>query len=116
MTKTVTSDLGRDFLLQILHFSNGLFIIISEGEPRIGAVSISISSANKVNSAKVIPSKYDAVFVNTVTEKVSLLTNGKCLVSLYSKVRLELEDMKAIMGEIMEIVGDKAADEKRKRE
>ena len=94
-----------------MFFNNGTFIMISEGDPQIGAVSVSISSSNKVNTAKVIPSKYDAVFVNTVAEKISLMTNGICLVSLQSKSQLELEDMKAIMGELMKTVGGRAAND-----
>jgi hypothetical protein len=35
------------------------------------------------------------------------MINGICLVSLYSVKQLNLDDMKAIMGEIMNIVGGK---------
>jgi hypothetical protein len=106
-SKVVSSSTGRNFSLQTTFFQNGLFIIIFEGEPRIGAVSAAISAANKVNVAKVIPSKYDSIFINTVAEKVSSMINGICLVSLYSKNQLQLDDMKAIMGEVMNIVGSK---------
>jgi hypothetical protein len=72
---------------------------------RIGAISISISSANKITTAKVIPSKYDSIFINTIAEKASSMINGLCLVSLDNTHQLELEDMKAIMGEVMNMVG-----------
>ena len=109
--KAVSSDTGRKFLLQTLFFQNGCFIIITEDANRIGAISVSISSSNKVNTAKVIPSKYDSIFINTVAEKVSSMTNGICLVSMHSKSQLQLEDMKAIMGEVMNIVGSKKHEE-----
>jgi hypothetical protein len=35
------------------------------------------------------------------------MINGICIVSFYSTNQLNLNDMKAIMGEIMNIVGDK---------
>lgn len=70
-------------------------------------MSVAISTSNKVNIAKVIPSRYDSIFINTIAEKVSSMINGICLVSLHSKAQLELEDMKAIMGEVMNIVGSK---------
>jgi hypothetical protein len=105
--KVVSAGNGRDFLLQATFFQNGCFIVISEGERRIGALSVAISASNKVNVAKVIPSKYDSIFINTIAEKVSSMTNGICLVSLHSKGQLQLEDMKAIMGEVMTIVGSK---------
>ena len=81
--------------------------MITEGEQRIGAISISINASGKVNTAKVIPSKYDSIFINTIAEKVSAMINGICLVSLYSKSQLQLDDMKAIMGEVMNIVGSR---------
>ncbi len=103
--KIVRSSTRRNFSLRSLFYENGCFIIISEDSPRIGAVSVSISAkGGKVNTAKVIPSKYDSIFVNTISEKVSTMVSGICIVSLYSKNPLELEDMKAIMGEIMNLL------------
>jgi hypothetical protein len=111
-SRIVRSGTQRNFALQSLFFQNGCFIIISEDQPRIGAVSVSISAAaGKVNTAKVIPSKYDSIFVNTISEKVSSMLNGICLVSLHSKTPLHLDDMKAIMEEIMNMVGRRKDDE-----
>ncbi|HXG07435.1 MAG TPA: hypothetical protein VNI77_08940 [Nitrososphaera sp.] len=109
--KIVSSGHGRDFLLQVNFFQNGCFIFISEGEHRIGAISVAISTQNKANVAKVIPSKYDSIFVNSIAEKVSSMINGICVVSLHSKAQLQLDDMKAIMGEVMTIIGSKKHDE-----
>jgi hypothetical protein len=106
-SKTISSGTGRNFLLQNMFFQNGCLFIVTEGEQRIGAISVAISTSNKVNVAKVIPSKYDSIFINTIAEKVSSMINGICLVSLHSKTQLQLEDMKAIMGEVMCVVGSK---------
>lgn len=114
-SKTVSSSTGRNFSLQPLFFENGCFFIIFEGEPRIGAVSVSISASNKVNTAKVIPSKYESIFINTIAEKVSSMINGICLVSLHSKAQLQLEDMKAIMGEVTNIVGSRKHDKEQQQ-
>lgn len=103
----VRSSTGRNFSLQSTFFQNGCFVVIFEGEPRIGAVSAAISASNKVNVAKVIPSKYDSIFINTIAEKVSSMINGICVVSLHSKGQLQLDDMKAIMGEVIDVVGSK---------
>ena len=111
VTKVVNSSTGRNFLLQTIFFQNGCFIVITEGEQRIGAISIAISASNKVNAAKVIPSKYDSIFINTVAEKVSSMINGICLVSLHSQSQLQLDDMKAIMGEVTNTVGSKKHEE-----
>ena len=86
-------------------FQNGCFIVVAEGSNRIGSLYVSITSSNKVNTAKVIPSKYDSMFINTISEKVSSMINGICLVCMYSVKQLHLDDMKAIMEEIMNLVG-----------
>ena len=44
------------------------------------------------------------------------MINGICIVSFYSTNQLNLEDMKAIMGEIMNIVGGKHIGDDRKTE
>ncbi|MGH9955013.1 MAG: hypothetical protein ACRD39_05050, partial [Nitrososphaeraceae archaeon] len=71
-----------------------------------------ISASNKISTAKVIPSKYDSIFINTVAQKVSSMINGISLVSLHSKSQLQLEDMKAIMEEVMNTVSSKSHEKK----
>ncbi|AIC15540.1 hypothetical protein [Nitrososphaera viennensis] len=101
----VRSDSGRSFLLEANFYGNGCFLAISEGgNRRIGAISVAISSQNNTTAAKVIPSKSDPLFVNTIAEKVASMINGICIVSFYAKGQLKLEDMKAIMGGVMHIV------------
>ena len=98
------SETRRIFLIKFLSFQNGCFISLAEGSNRIGSISVSLSSSNKVNTAKVIPSKFDSMFVSTISERVSSMINGICMVSLYSTKQLQLGDMKAIMDEIMNLV------------
>ena len=98
------SETRRIFLIKFLSFQNGCFISLAEGSNRIGSISVSISSSNKVNTAKVIPSKFDSMFVSTISERVSRMINGICIVSLHSTKQLQLGDMKAIMDEIMNLV------------
>lgn len=105
--RKVKTDSQKSFYLKCISFENGLFISVAEGANRIGSLTISISSSNKTNTATVIPSKYNSMFINTVSERVSSMINGICLVSLHSVKQLNLNDMKAIMGEIMTIVEGK---------
>ena len=112
---TARSASGREFTIQSLFFENGCFFVISEGPLRIGAISASISaSGSKVNTAKVIPSKYDSMFINTVSEKVASMINGICIVSLHSKTPLQLDDMKAIMEVVMDTIDRNKGDEEPK--
>ena len=107
VTRIVSPSSARNFFLSTTFFQNGCFIVITEGQPRIGAVSMAISTSNKISAAKVIPSKYDSIFINTLAEKVSSMINGISLVSLHSKTQLQLDDMKAIMEEVMNTVTSK---------
>ena len=104
VVRTVRSASRRIFLIKFLSFQNGCFIALAEGSHKIGSISVSISSSNKVNTAKVIPSKFDSMFVNTISERVSSMINGICLVSFHSIKQLQLDDMKAIMGDIMNLI------------
>jgi hypothetical protein len=103
--RTVRAPSTRIFLIKFLSFQNGCFIIVVEDSNRIGSLYVSIASANKVSTAKVIPSKYDSIFINTISERISTMINGICLVCMHCVKDLHLDDMKAIMGEIMNLVG-----------
>jgi hypothetical protein len=116
VVRNVKTDSQKSFYLKCISFENGLFIHVAEGADRIGSLTISISSSNKTNTATVIPSKYNSMFINTVSERISSMINGICLVSLYSVKQLNLDDMKAIMGEIMNIVGGKYYGNNQKKE
>jgi hypothetical protein len=107
VTEIVSPGTGRNFFLSNTFFQNGCFIVVAEGQPRIGAVSMAISASNKVSVAKVIPSKHDSIFINTMAEKVSSMINGISLVSLHSKSQLQLDDMKAIMEGVMNNISSK---------
>jgi hypothetical protein len=112
--REIKTESQRTFTLKCVSFENGLFIVVAEGANRIGSLTVSISSSNKSNTATVIPSRYNSMFINSISEKVSSMVNGICVVSLYNAKQLNLEDMKAIMGEIMNIIGGKLDGEDKK--
>ncbi|HZD35498.1 MAG TPA: hypothetical protein VE130_09865 [Nitrososphaeraceae archaeon] len=103
--RILKSQSGRNFAIKYVPVSNGCFVLISEDSDRIGAISVSISSSNKSNTAKVIPSKHDSMFLNTISEMVSRMKNGICIVSLHSTKQLTLEDMQIIMDHIRDLIG-----------
>ena len=111
-THVASGSTARTFLLNIIFFQNGCFVILTEGQPRIGAVSMAISASNGISTAKVIPSMYDSIFLNTLAEKISSTINGISLVSLHSRGQLELDDMRAIMGAVMNVIRSKRYEKK----
>ena len=119
ITHSIRSQSGRIFYVKYISFQNGCFIALDEGSDALGSISISISSSNKINTARVIPSKFDSMFVDTISQRVSSMINGICLVSFHSTKQLQFEDMKAIMDEIMNLIrgeGSRNDDKKVDRE
>ncbi len=101
--KTVNVD-NRDFLVQIVPFDNGNFISITEGKEKIGTLVVSIGSGGRTSTATVIPSKSETIFLKMVSERVASTINGICIFSLNIQKELNLESMKILMNEIMEII------------
>lgn len=97
----------RLFSIRVIGMFNGYFISISEDKQhRIGSLNVSLPGSIGVNTAKVIPSKYDSVFLNMISERVAALTNGICITSLYTKNSLNLKAMKIIMEIIIDAVSE----------
>jgi hypothetical protein len=94
----------RTFILKSIEYGNGYFISISEGEPRIGSITVSLSITNKSSSAKVIQDKHDQLFVDTLSKRISMMTNGICIISLYTKNKLELDEMKMLNEKTLSII------------
>jgi hypothetical protein len=94
----------RDFLIQVLPYNNGNFVSITEGKERIGTLVVSISLGGRVNTATVIPSKSETIFLKMVSERVASTINGICVFSLNIEKDLDLDSMKVLMNELMEII------------
>ena len=104
LVKDIQIDDKRTIRIKLIFFENGCFIIVSENSNRIGSITISSSISNKVTSAIVIPSKFVSIFINSIVQRISLMLNGICLVSLYTKKQLDVKSMKTIMGEILSMI------------
>jgi hypothetical protein len=94
----------RDFLVQIVPFDNGNFISITEGKEKIGTLVVSIGSGGRTSTATVIPSRSETTFLKMVSERVATAINGICIFSLSIQKELELDSMKVLMNEVMEII------------
>lgn len=100
-TEIYSNSLGRKFHINILKYDNGYFISISENESKLGSISVSLSVTNKSNTAKVIPDKNDQIFIDTLVSRISLMKNGICIISLHTKNKLHLDDMKIINEKVL---------------
>ncbi len=97
----------RNFSIRIMRMFNGCFISISEGDQhRIGSLNVSLHRDVGASTAKVIPSKYDSLFLSMISERLASLTNGICITSLYTKKALDLNAMKTIMGMVIDVASE----------
>jgi hypothetical protein len=108
LVKNIQINDKRIIHIKLIFFENGCFIIISENSNRIGSVTMASSISNKVTSAIVIPSKFDSIFIKSIAQRISLMLNGICLVSLHIKTPLDVRSMKTIMGEILNMISTRA--------
>ena len=115
LVKDIQIDDKRIVHIKSIFFENGCFIIISENSNRIGSVTMASSLSNKVTSAIIIPSKFDSVFINSIAQRISLMINGICLVSLHIKTPLDVKSMKTIMGEILNMISTRAENDTKRQ-
>lgn len=75
---------NRHFTLEIIYFSNGFFITLTEGTINtFGSLSISIKTDKQVNTNTIIPSKYSPIFCQLISEMLCNFSKGIAVVSVY---------------------------------
>lgn len=91
--------------MQLLKFSNGCFLSISEdGVSRLGSIVMAIKVGERVESKVLIPSKYGGVFLNILGELVANVTNGIALISYYASKDLDSNSMRMLLSEIKDFI------------
>lgn len=102
-TKT-TVVANRRFNIQVFCFDNGNFVTITEGNNKLGAMVVSLSSGPSPITTSVIPARTDSLFLKLASESICSLIKGIAIVSLNINNELDQESAKAIMSDIMELV------------
>ena len=111
--KIIKINENKNFSLTIIFYENGCFITLSEEVNRIGSITISSSFKNKITSSKIIPNKFNSLFVESISQRISSMLNGICLISLYNKTVVDLDGMKIIMKEIIDTIEERIRYEER---
>lgn len=92
----------REFIYLILKAKNGCFISISEGkEHKIGALNISVSNGISVSTSRIIPSKYNSIFLDLLSQRIASLVNGICILSFNINSSLDDVCMRYILESII---------------
>lgn len=95
---------GRKFLVEAVLFGNGVFVSVTEGGRRIGAVEASLPGAAGPVSTTVIPSRSGSHFVRLVAEKACRQTGGISIASV-GAYELDDESARAVASAVAELVG-----------
>ncbi len=100
---------NREFTIFILKASNGCFVSISEGiTHRLGALSVSVVGSVGASTARVIPSKYDSIFLDMLSQRIASMLNGICIISMSINAPLDAAVMKSIMNNIVAYLSDRS--------
>jgi hypothetical protein len=92
---------GRIFVIEVLLMSNGCFASISEDpKARIGLITLSIRSDDRVQSSTLLPERRGSIFSGMLGEMLAQKTGGIAVVSLYLREEIDHEIMKTLINEI----------------
>lgn len=96
---------GRVFVADLLLFTNGCFASISEDQNRkIGAITVSVKTAERAVSSSLIPESKGSIFAKTVGELLAEKSKGIAVVSLYIREELDIETMKTLINEVRKLL------------
>ncbi len=99
---------NRLFSVDLLKFSNGGIVDISEGkDSRIGAITVCIKGNQGVSSSSLLPDKRGSIFAEMVGELIAEKTSGIAIVSLYLKEYVDMNATKTLLNEVRELVNRK---------
>ena len=100
---------GRTFVVRIQRFGNGVFVSVSDGDPRIGSLAASlVTRAGAVPATTTVipaPSPDVEFFVKMAAEQASTRTCGIAVVSAHMRGGLaDMSVSRALLGEVMEMI------------
>ncbi|MEM1524634.1 MAG: hypothetical protein QW618_00685 [Nitrososphaerales archaeon] len=96
---------GREYRIQLLMFTNGCFLSISEGDvSKLGSMIIALKIGDRVESTVLIPSRYGGVFLNMLCELIANIINGIAIVSYYASKDLDSDSMRTLLLEIKNLI------------
>ena len=96
---------GRVFNVELLKFSNGIFATISEDpEPRLGTITLSLKTHERVSSSNLIPDRRGSIFSGMVGELIVEKTQGISIVSLYLREEIDATITKMLLSTISELL------------
>ncbi|MFQ6011524.1 MAG: hypothetical protein ACE5KG_05065 [Nitrososphaerales archaeon] len=90
---------GRDFIIEVIMFSNGCLAVVTEGkESRLGSLSLSLKGERSLSGpSRIIPGRSnESPIADILTEALTTITDGILMVSYYAEKELlggELRDM-----------------------
>lgn len=88
---------GRTFSLMVMTFENGCMVSISEGEFRLGSLTVSLYNRSVPVTAEVIPSRTEALFSRLTAERLATRLDGIAILTVSIQQSISNDAAKEIM-------------------
>ena len=103
--KKITVE-GREFRLDLLRFTNGCFLSVTEGNSaKLGAVNLSIKTVDRSTSTALIPSRFGEVFPTMIGEIVASRVGGVVVTSLHLLSSTNQDTVRDILNGVKDLLG-----------
>lgn len=91
---------GRTFSLQVARFGNGCFAAVTEGERRLGSLTVSLYNRTTTVTTQVIPSRSASLFMRLAAERLAVRVDGVAILSVNIQAEVSAGAAKEIMREL----------------
>lgn len=102
--ETLVDVEGRTFSLRMSRFENGCFVAVTEGENRLGSLTVSLYNRSAPVTAEVIPARSKSLFSRLAAERLAARTDGVAILSVSVSGEMTPVVAKEIMGRMDEMV------------
>ena len=85
-------------------FGNGCFAAVTEGESRLGSLTVSMYNRTAPVTTQVIPLKYGSLFMRLAAERLAVRMDGVAILSVNILADVSPQVAKEIMREMDEMV------------
>ena len=94
---------SRTFSIEMLSYGNGRFASISEGEPSIGSLVVSLYNRSTPVTTQVIPSGAHLPFMRLIAEKLAVRSDGVAILSVNVRTDLPSDIVRELIKHMDEI-------------
>jgi len=100
---------GRNFILEVLMFSNGCLVVVSEGrDSKLGALSLSLKGERSISRpSTIIPGRpKESPIADILAEALTTVTTGILMVSYFAEKELLGGDLRKMVDQLRSLISE----------